>query len=198
MKILFKRFKISSIYYKQAAANLRIAAEKPNIMNWNAFKTQLEQHPEHHLQFEFAQNQRVHPSFHITEIKEANIRSVDCGGKMNAWTEIIVQLWEPDHSKDERSMKVSKALSIIKLVEKTLPLRPNSSLKIEFGNDSFDTRQMHPQDFEITANEIIVKLTADKTQCKAIGRGQVCGSPNEKVALSEIQNSCCKPESGCC
>ena len=167
-------------------------------MNWNTFKSQLAQYPERHLQFEFAENNRVHPTFHITEIKQANITSVDCGGKMNAWTEIIVQLWEPNKQDSLRSMKVEKALSIIELVEKTLPLNPKSPVKIEFGNDTFDTRQMHPQDFEINGDEIIVKLQADKTQCKAINRGDSCGTPKQKVKLSEIQNSCCSPESSCC
>lgn len=167
-------------------------------MNWNEFKTQLAQYPEHHLQFEFAENQKVHPSFHITEIKQAQITAVDCGGKMNAWTEIIVQLWEPNILDSARSMKVSKALSIINLVEKTLPLNPNVIVKVEFGNSQFETRQMLPQDFEIKDDEIIVKLQADKTQCKAINRGETCGTPKEKVKLSEIQNSCCTPDSGCC
>jgi hypothetical protein len=167
-------------------------------MNWNEFKTQLAQHPELHLQFVFGENKSVHPSFHITEIKQANITSVDCGGKMNAWTEVIVQLWEPNNLESSRSMKVSKAISIIDLVEKTLPLNPNSLVKIEFGNDSFDTRQMHPQDFEITNEEIIVKLTADKTQCKAIDRGESCGTPKEKTKLSDIKNDCCTPNTSCC
>jgi hypothetical protein len=167
-------------------------------MNWNEFKTQLAQYPEHHLQFEFAENQKVHPSFHITEIKQAQITAVDCGGKINAWTEIIVQLWEPNILDSARSMKVSKALSIINLVEKTLPLNPNVIVKVEFGNSLFETRQMLAQDFEIKGDEIIVKLQADKTQCKAIDRGETCGTPKVKVKLSEIQNSCCTPDSGCC
>lgn len=167
-------------------------------MNWNEFKTQLEENPGLHLQFEFAENQKVSPSFHITEIKQANITAVDCGGKMNAWTEVIVQLWEPNTTKIGRSMQVSKAMGIIDLVEKTLPLNPNSIVKIEFGNDLFETRQMHPQDFEIINDEIIVKLIADKTQCKAIGRGESCGMPKPKIKLSDIQNSCCSTETGCC
>ena len=166
-------------------------------MNWKTFKTQLAQYPEHHLQFEFAEKSRVHPSFHLTEIKQANITSVDCGGKMNAWSEIILQLWEPSIHETNRSMTVAKAFSIIDLVEKTLPLNPNSPLKIEFGNDNFDTRQMHPQDFEIVGDEIIVKLQADKTQCKAIDRGETCGTPKEKMQTTEAQ-SCCTPSSNCC
>jgi hypothetical protein len=167
-------------------------------MNWNEFKTQLSENPGLHLQFEFAKNQMVSPSFHITEIKQVNITSVDCGGKMDAWTEVIVQLWEPIETEIEHSMQVSKAISIIDMVEKTLPLNPNSIVKIEFGNDIFETRQMQPQDFEIINNEIIVKLVAEKTQCKAIVRGESCGTPKTKVKITDIQNSSCSPESGCC
>jgi hypothetical protein len=95
-------------------------------------------------------------------------------------------------------MQVSKAISIIDLVEKTLPLNQNSIVKIEFGNNLFETRQMLPQDFEIINDEIIVKLVADKTQCKAIGRGESCGTSKPKVKINDIQNSSCSPESGCC
>ena len=167
-------------------------------MNWNEFKTQLAGNPELHLQFEFAENQKVNPSFHITEIKQANITAVDCGGKMNAWSEVILQLWEPNSAEIVRPMEVSKATTIINMVEKTLLLNPNSIVKIEFGNDLFETRQMHPQEFEIINDEIIVKLIADKTQCKAIGRGESCGTPKPKVKINDIQKSSCSPESGCC
>lgn len=167
-------------------------------MNWNEFKTQLAENPGLHLQFEFAKNQKVSPFFHITEIKQANIIAVDCGGKRNAWTEVILQLWEPNSTEIRRSMEVSKAMTIIDMVEKTLQLNPNSIVKIEFGNTVFDTRQMHPQNFEIINDELIVKLIADKTQCKAIDRGESCGTPKPKVKLSDVQNSYCSPETGCC
>ena len=167
-------------------------------MNWTNFKSQLAQFPEHHLQFEIAKNTFVNTSFHITEIKQATISSVDCGGKLNSWNEIIVQLWEPQQLEDKRSMTVNKAFSIIDLVEKKLPLHQSATVKIEFGNNQFETRLMIPQDFEIKDDEIIVKLQADKTQCKAIDRGESCGTPKEKAKLSEIKTSCCTPESGCC
>ena len=138
-------------------------------MNWNEFKTQMVENPGLHLQFEFAKNQKVSPSFHITEIKQANITAVDCGGKMNAWTEVILQLWEPNTSEIVRSMQVSKAMSIIDLVEKTLPLNPNSIVKVEFGNDLFETRQMLPQDFEINLARVAATYNLKKsTFCRII------------------------------
>ena len=87
-----------------------------NAMTWSAFKAALTENPGLDLQFEYAEGEWVQPSYHITEIKSAPITSVDCGGKVNSWTEIIVQLWEPTEKQQERAMKASKALSIIQLV----------------------------------------------------------------------------------
>lgn len=167
-------------------------------MKWSEFKSNLSQFPTHHLQFEIATNTFVHPSFHITEIKQANITSVDCGGKKNEWTEIIVQLWEPEVLENDRSMEISKALSIIELVEKSLSLDYDAQVKIEFGNALFETKQMLPQEFEIKNHELIVKLQADATQCKAIDRGETCGTPKPKLKMINTSENVCTPDSGCC
>jgi hypothetical protein len=64
-------------------------------LTWQLFKDQLKASHNLALQFQYAADQFVHASYHITEIKQATVTSVDCGGVMNAWTEVIVQLWEP-------------------------------------------------------------------------------------------------------
>lgn len=156
------------------------------LTNWQTFKATLEQHPDLILQFQYAEDKWVDASYHITEIKQAPIVSVDCGGKMNTWTEIIVQLWEPSVQDSERAMQVSKALSIVKIVEKSLPLNPLGTVKIEFGNSRFDTRQMYPGEFIIEGNNLIVSLSPDFTQCKAIGRGGSCGT-------TDSGEECCAP-----
>lgn len=187
------------------------------MTTWQVFKATLEQNPDLTLQFQYADGKWVDASYHITEIKQAPIVSVDCGGKMNTWTEIIVQLWEPAVQDSERAMKVSKALSIVKLVEKTLPLNPLGTVKIEFGNSQFDTRQMYPGEFLIQNGDLIVNLIPDFTQCKAIGRGGSCGTldaveeccvpsvRNEEVKKPKLQmvnsggtGQTCEPGSGCC
>ncbi|MES2425712.1 MAG: DUF6428 family protein [Bacteroidota bacterium] len=160
-------------------------------MNWQTFKQKLQQHPELLLQFQYAENAWVDASYHITEIKQAPIVSVDCGGKMNAWTEVIIQLWEPSASANKTAMAVNKALKIIELVEKSLPLNPAATIKIEFGNTRFDTRQMHPDELIIDGENLIVNLLPDLTQCKANDRGESCGTAETVV-------SCCSPGSGCC
>lgn len=184
-------------------------ANQTSPMTWQAFKSNLEAHPDLHLAFEYQPGQYVDACFHITEIKQAPIVSVDCGGQMNSWTEVIVQLWEPPLKEAERSMKVSKALEIINLVEKSLPLNPLAVVKIEFGNDRFDTRQMYPGAFSTTSDHFTVHLAADYTQCKALSRNEACGltppasaccSPAAQKPSLEIvaEGPTCKPGSGCC
>jgi Family of unknown function (DUF6428) len=182
-------------------------------IKWSSFKAELQQHPELVLQFQYAPGKWVNANYHITEIKQAPIVSVDCGGVMNAWTEIIVQLWEPTEEETGSAMQVKKALSIVHLVESKLPLNPNGIVKIEFGNSAFDTRQMFPSEFKIDGENLILNLTPDATQCKAINRGGSCGTTAageeccapaepvkrkiELVNLAADQNSC-TPGSGCC
>ena len=180
-------------------------------LNWQLFRETLLQHPGLDLQFQYAENKWVDTSYHITEIKQAPIVSVDCGGVMNTWTEVIVQLWEPRKKQQDRAMKVRKALSIIDVVEKKIPLNPIAVVKIEFGNSQFDTRQMYPGDILADGENLIVNLIPDLTQCKAIGRGGSCGTTEAgdeccepaakpKVELKNLAVSaeCCTAGSGCC
>jgi len=176
---------------------------KDTPLSWGEFKATLLQNPALDLQFQYADNKKVSASYHITEIKQAPITSVDCGGVMNNWTEIVVQLFEPAGGNQLRPMKVRKALAIIDVVEKALPLNPSGIVKIEFGNATFDTRQMYPNEFIISDEELVVDLRPDTVQCKAIDRGGSCGTPSSEKPKLELKNlatseACCTPGGGCC
>ena len=111
-------------------------------------------------------------------------------------------------------MKVSKALSIVNIVEKMLPLNPNGIVKIEFGNSEFDTRQMFPNNISVQGYGLLVDLRPDAVQCKAQTRGGSCGTndkgeecctPATEVEKTKIQlvnlaakADSCAPGSGCC
>ena len=182
-------------------------------MNWQDFKTRLQQYPDLHLQFIYSGGKQVDDAYHITEIKQAPITSVDCGGVVNTWTEIIIQLWEPPQKEAGRAMQIHKALKIVDIVENKLPLNPNGIVKIEFGNSEFDTRQMYPGDFVTVGDRLMVSLNPDFTQCKAISRNESCGTGTQEAACctlaqtilieqardkDSIEDTCCTPESGCC
>jgi len=132
---------------------------------------------------------------------------------MNNWTEIIVQLWVPSGSNQAQAMKVDKALSIIAIVEKMLPLDAEGIVKIEFGDSEFDTRQMFPNEIRVIDGSLVVDLRPDTVQCKAQTRGGSCGTSDKngecctpvtqkpKVQLINLAPStekCCTPGGGCC
>ena len=172
-----------------------------NETKWSEFREMLLQNPDLDLQFRYDSDKLVSPSYHITEIKQAPITSVDCGGVMNAWTEVIIQLMEPAINTQVRPMKVRKVLSIIDVVEKKLVINPAAVVKIEFGNDSFETRQMLPGELIINEEELTIDMSPGKVQCKAVDRGGSCGAPAEKqkTELKNLAiNACCTPGGGCC
>jgi hypothetical protein len=186
---------------------------KSEVINWKTFKNILLKYPDSELQFQYAQGKLVDAAYHITEVKQAPITSVDCGGVLNTWTEIIVQLWVPENDRQERSMKVGKALSIFDTVEKMLPLETDAKLKIEFGNSEFDTRQMFPNEIIVDGNNLIVDMLPDEVQCKAQTRGGSCGTNDKgeecctpatekpKIQLMNLTTQpeiCCTPGGGCC
>ena len=171
-------------------------------INWRSFKETLVNNANLILQFQYAEDKWVDASYHITEIKQAPITSVDCGGVVNNWTEIIVQLYEPTNEQQLRAMEVNKALAIINLVEKALPLDETAMVKIEFGNSTFDTRQMLPNGITIDGENLVIDLRPDAVQCKAIDRGGNCGTPAAQPAIGlknpAVADSCCTPGGGCC
>ncbi len=162
-------------------------------MKTQTFLTILKQHLNKELLFEYAPDTFVKANYHITEIKNLSIESVDCGGTSNSWKETIVQLWESPLEIGKRTyMTVSKAVEIFERVDSIKPLLLDTELKIEYGNSSFHTANLVVNSIAENDKSIIVKLHSDTTQCKA--SDSCCTQDKE-----EINAACCTPaESNCC
>ena len=164
-------------------------------MNTQEFLSILEKNQNKSLLFEYAPNKLVGANYHITEVKHLTIYSVDCGGKTDAWKETIIQLWESPKELGKRDfMKVDKALNILNRVEKMKSYNDEAVVKIEYSNATFHTAQLFVNDFEINEDTLIVKLSVEDTQCKAL---DICGIP-ETIATKISNELSCSPESGCC
>ncbi|TNJ44148.1 hypothetical protein KFZ70_03980 [Tamlana fucoidanivorans] len=154
----------------------------------------LEAHKNKALLFEYAPKKLVGANYHITEVKHVGIDAVDCGAQMDSWNETVVQLWEsPSELNKTEFMGVYKALGIFKKVGTMKPYDLHSEIKFEYGNSQFHTAQLFVNNFEIHGDRLIVKLAAEKTDCKA---KSTCGLP-EEVEIVDA-SACCSPESGCC
>ena len=156
----------------------------------------LEQHQGKSLVFEYAPDQFVGANYHITEVKHVTIDSVDCGSKTDFWKETIVQLWEsPLEMGKTEYMGVGKALSILKKVGKMKPFTMDTEVKFEYSNATFNTAQLFVNDYEVSGQSLIFKLSVEKTNCKAKDE---CCSPEELETIGSNVEPCCAPNESCC
>ncbi|MFS4466631.1 DUF6428 family protein [Maribacter sp. 2210JD10-5] len=162
-------------------------------MKTNDFLSILKENPNKSLLFEYKPGAFVPANYHITEVKNITIDSVDCGGNSDSWKETIIQLWESPTEKDKREyMSAYKALSILNKVDKIKPMEKEVEVKIEYSNEHFHTAQLFINDYLANHEKLVFQLGVAKTDCKA---KETCGVPEPMAVASE--NSCA-PESGCC
>lgn len=150
----------------------------------------LKRNGEKPLLFEYATGVLAGSNYHLTEVKNIIVESVDCGAVAHNWKETVLQLWEnpleigkPDY------MTCGKAISIIDKVNGIRPIELDTEVKIEYGNKIFHTTQLNVRRVLETDRYVLVKLATEKTQCKA---PELCGAPEEDTSNS------CAPNSGCC
>ncbi|NNC35470.1 MAG: hypothetical protein HKP24_01320 [Croceitalea sp.] len=155
--------------------------------------TLLNTHKNKELLFEYKPGHFVAPNYHITEIKNITIDSVDCGAGTDFWKETIIQLWESPEEKDKKAfMSGFKALGILNKVNRIKAMEGDAEVKFEYSNPHFHTAQLFVDDFIWNNERLIIKLAVEKTDCKA---KETCGVPVEVGATTQEQ---CAPGSGCC
>ena len=153
----------------------------------------LKSHQNKSLLFEYRQGEFVKANYHITEIKNTIVDAVDCGANTDYWKETVIQLYESPVEKDKKEfMTARKALSILNRVDKIKPMAREAEVKFEYSNDNFHTAQLFVNDLLCNANELVIKLAVEKTDCKA---KETCGIPEEVVSDAAVS---CVPGSGCC
>ncbi len=160
-------------------------------MKVSEFIQVLEQHKNKELLFTYAQDKLVGANYHLTEVKNVQFDTTDCGGKTNFWEETHFQLWESPSELGKRDyMTTDKILSIVNRVNSIKAIKVNTDLKMEYGNETFATSVMPVKQIETDEKRVYVNLFAEDTRCKA---NDVCNIPLE----IEEKEGCCAT-SNCC
>lgn len=172
------------------------------------FITLLEQHPHKSLYFEYQKKAFVRTDFHITEIKNVTLETVDCGGVKNDWKEVHIQLLENRLPEPGHQVDTTKALKIFQTVEKVRPIFRDTEIKFEYGNPTFHTAILPVSDIKVDNEKIIVQLISADTTCKAKDRAitdeeravACCGAGIEKQStkMPEPATNKYTPAGGCC
>lgn len=152
-------------------------------MQTNNFINQLKSHPNLELQFTYPKHFNVESHFHLTEVKNLTINSVDCGGSQNSWNETVIQLWSGSQQDDGHRLTTDKFLSIIEKVDSISALDLDAEVLIEYSNEDF--HWSHYQIDSIEVNEaVMVKLSTKSTQCKGIKSDSDCCNTQNSACCS--------------
>ncbi|PWG06933.1 DUF6428 family protein [Polaribacter aquimarinus] len=140
------------------------------------------------IAFQLPNGKLVPSHFHITEVGKITKDFIDCGGKVRSENVINFQLWE-ENDYDHR-LHPEKLIHIIELSEKIFKF---DDLEIEVEYQGKETIGKYNLGFD--GKNFL--LTSKVTACLAL---EACGIPPVKprIKMSDIQNSCCDPSSGCC
>ncbi|MDR5590732.1 DUF6428 family protein [Christiangramia sp. SM2212] len=139
------------------------------------------------IAFKLPNGELVPEHFHVTEVGKINKHFIDCGGTLRDEQKISFQLWEENDY--NHRLHPEKLVKIIELAKNKLEL-PDVEIEVEYQGESINK-------FELDFDGRNFLLVNTKTACMA---KENCGIPAQKpkMKLSELQNSACAPNSGCC
>lgn len=139
------------------------------------------------VEFQLENGTFVPEHFHVTEIGVITKHFIDCGGTIRNEKVVNFQLWNANDF--EHRLKPTKLLNIIKLSEEKLGIE-DAEIEVEYQSET-----VGKYDLNFNGKHFILKNK--QTACLA---QDACGIPAEKqkVKLSDLNNACCTPNSGCC
>jgi len=109
----------------------------------------------------------VEGGFHVTEIKNVTVETIDCGNSIHDWKEVIVQVWLPEGvSADAERMSANKFMKIWDTVDNRLALFQDAEIKIEYGDERFNTANYQVGSLKPTAEGLLVDMQPLQTLCK--------------------------------
>lgn len=144
-------------------------------MNTQTFLETLQAHPGKALIFEYDTGKRVLPGYHVTEVMNVSYESMDCGGQANFWRETVVQLMGPGSKDKPEFMSTDKFLSIYGRVVKSVPVRPDSEVRLEYGDASLPAVHYHVGNIQFQEGAVVVQMTPPSVTCKGANRQQAAG-----------------------
>lgn len=154
------------------------------------FIAALQPHAGKQLVFDYA-GKRIQPGYHVTEIKAAAFRSLDCGANPQQWNETVVQLWDVAGKPDEHHMTVKKFLAIYSKVDADVRLDGEAEIKFECGDAvtpavHYTLDSMHHED-----DALVVSLEPVRAACKPRDRWWMEKAVRQGQPGLQATSSCC-------
>lgn len=157
----------------------------------------------------YAEGRAIRPEYHVTEIKLAHIRSVDCGRGEAEWDETLVQLLDGPGTTPIGGtyMSAGKFSKIARAALGLLGELTNGELFFEYAPGNAAARKLTVRSVEHREGVWVVQLDAVGAACKPLHRWRATGPINagsacgDNAAIYPTGSSCCEQRSetsACC
>ena len=140
------------------------------------------EHPDASLVFTL-NDAEINPNYHVTEIKHAAVKSMDCGKGVDAWEEILVQLLDGPASAQGKHMACGKFFGIVNVAIENLSINQSTQTFIEFAPNNGPMGKLAIEAIEVRSDTVVVSLSSPTATCKAYDRA-IAGMKTKPV-------SCC-------
>ncbi len=101
--------------------------------------------------------------YHITELKLAQIRSIDCGGRESQWVEAQLQLLDGSGG---AWITAGKVAAILRRCVGALPDLADAPLSVEFAHGNRGLSRYTAGGLEMRDGRAVVPLVSSAAQCK--------------------------------
>ncbi len=183
-----------------ASASYSLAVPMPEVNTLTRLRAELETHRTLPLIFVYG-GKSIAAGYHVTEVKAAQLSSLDCGANPESWSETIIQLWDVEYNGSEH-MKVSKFLGILAQVERRVTLDPEALLIFEAGDSASPMQIFTIGSIAATSYHVEIALAPRPVTCKPRDRGLEKEISVAAAAVKTAQStSCCGAQStgkACC
>lgn len=105
----------------------------------------------------------VGAGYHITELKHAEIDSIDCGGRRSRWSEVAVQVLD---IYGENPMPVAKLRGILSKSIQAIPGLANAPAHVEFGHKNQSLSRYDIVGLDVRPTTVRLSLTRAHATCK--------------------------------
>jgi hypothetical protein len=180
-----------------ASASYSLAVPMPDINTLTRLRAELEAHRALPLVFVYG-GRTISAGYHVTEVKAAQLSSLDCGANPESWNETIIQLWDVSSDGGEH-MKVGKFLGILSQVERRVAIDPEALLIFEAGDSANPMEIFTVGSITTTPDHVEIVLAPRPATCKPRDRGL----EKELATANSVQSAaCCSSKSNtkaaCC
>ncbi|MEL6233470.1 MAG: DUF6428 family protein [Pseudomonadota bacterium] len=103
--------------------------------------------------------------YHVTELKHAQITSIDCGGRVAEWAEATLQILDGDGARD-RAMQVGKLAGILSHSIGAVAGLGDADLQVEFSHGNAGMQIFEPGTPRQAGDLVTIDLSASQAQCK--------------------------------